>query len=215
MSSNPKEKRSTPIKRSPHKESHDPQLVRELLRRSRVAHVAIDDGGPVVIPVALGTWRNASELLLHGSTASRLFRKLSEGVPACVSIATLDALVLARSSFESSMHYSSLVAFGSARNLEGEEKLEAIIAITEHLFPERSVELRPSTEKELKATSILAFPLDDFTLKVSNGEPKDPEEDLSLPVWAGIVPIKEVIGTPRAAKNLDPKIPVPDYITRW
>jgi hypothetical protein len=99
--------------------------------------------------------------------------------------------------------------------LEGAEKEEALIALTEHLFPERSQELRPSTEKELKATSILSVPLDDYTVKVSNGEPKDPEEDLSLPVWAGIVPIHQVIGEPRAAKNLNPEIPIPDYINRW
>ncbi len=207
--------RSTPIKRSPHKGSANREDLLDILKRSRVAHVAIDDGGPVVIPVAVSPWHDGSELLLHGSTASRLFKKLSEGAPACVSLTILDALVLARSSFESSMHYKSLIAFGSAHSLEGPEKEEALIALTEHLFPERSQELRPSTEKELKATSILSFPLDDYTVKVSNGEPKDPEEDLSLPVWAGIVPIHQVIGEPRAAKNLDPKIPAPDYIKRW
>ena len=215
MSGNPGEKRSTPIKRSPHKESHDREHLIEILDRSRVGHVAIDDGGPVVIPVAVAPWRDASELLLHGSNASRLFKRLSEGVPACVELTILEALVLARSSFESSMHYKSLVAFGSARALENSEKEEALIALTEHLFPERSKELRPSTEKELKATSILAFPLDDYSIKVSNGEPKDPPEDLTLPVWAGIVPIHEVIGEPRPAKNLDPKIAAPDYIKRW
>lgn len=215
MSGNPKEKRSTPIKRSPHKGSENREDLLEVLHRSRVGHVAIDDGGPVVIPVAVAPWRDGNELLLHGSTASRLFKKLSEGAPACLSLTILEALVLARSSFESSMHYKSLIAFGSAHSLEGAEKEEALIALTEHLFPERSQELRPSTEKELKATSILSFPLDDYTVKVSNGEPKDPEEDLSLPVWAGIVPIHQVIGEPRAAKNLNPEIPIPDYINRW
>lgn len=215
MSGNPKTKRATPIKRSPHKGSERREDLLDILKRSRIAHVAIDDSGPVVIPVAIAPWRDGSELLLHGSTASRLFKKLSEGAPACVSLTTLDALVLARSSFESSMHYKSLIAFGSARSLDGSEKEEALIALTEHLFPERSKELRPSTERELKATSILALPLDDYTVKVSNGEPKDPEEDLSLPNWAGIVPVHQVIGEPRAAKNLDPRIPAPEYIKRW
>lgn len=215
MTGNPEERRSTPIRRLPNKESHDREHLLEILDRSRIGHVAIDDGGPVVIPVAVAYWHDATELLIHGSTASRLFKKLSEGVPACISLTILEGLVLARSSFESSMHYKSLIAFGSARRLEGQEKEEALLVLTEHLLPERTNELRASTTSELKATSILAFPLDDFSIKVSSGDPKDSEEDVALPIWAGVVPIREIFGEPRPARDLDPSIPVPDYIKRW
>lgn len=215
MTGNPNGKRATPIKRLPQKESRDRDVLMEILHRSRVAHVAIDDGGPVIIPVAVAPWRDGSELLLHGSTASRLFKKLSEGSAACISLTVLEGLVLARSAFESSMNYKSLIAFGSARNLEGAEKEEALRALTEHLFPERSAELRASTEKELRATSIVAIPLDDYTIKVSDKEPEDPEADLKERVWAGVVPIHQVLGEPVPASNLDPEIKVPDYIKRW
>ncbi len=215
MAGNPSEKRATPVKRIPHKESHDRKDLLEILSRSRVAHVAIDDGGPIILPVAIAPWKEGNELLLHGSAASRLFRKLSEGAPACVSLTILEGLVLARSAFESSMNYKSLIAFGSGRSLEGVEKEEALLALTEHLFPERTKELRDSTEKELKATTIIAFPLDDYTVKVSDKEPEDPESDLSERVWAGVVPVDQVLGTPIPASNLDPSIPLPGYIERW
>ena len=215
MAGNPSEKRATPVKRIPHKESHDRKDLLEILSRSRVAHVAIDDGGPIILPVAIAPWKEGNELLLHGSAASRLFRKLSEGAPACVSLTILEGLVLARSAFESSMNYKSLIAFGSGRSLDEGEKEEALLALTEHLFPERTKELRDSTEKELKATTIIAFPLDDYSVKVSDKEPEDPESDLSERVWAGVVPVDQVLGTPIPASNLDPSIPLPGYIQRW
>ena len=215
MAGNPSQKRATPVKRLPHKESHDRRDLLEILHRSRIAHVAIDDGGPIILPVAIAPWRDGNEVLLHGSAASRLFRKLSEGAPACISLTVLEGLVLARSAFESSMNYKSLIAFGVGRTLEGSEKEEALLALTEHLFPERSQELRVSSEKELKATTIITFPLDDYTVKVSDKEPEDPESDLKERVWAGVVPIAQVLGEPIATSNLDPSIPLPGYIDRW
>jgi nitroimidazol reductase NimA-like FMN-containing flavoprotein (pyridoxamine 5'-phosphate oxidase superfamily) len=215
MAGNPSQKRATPVKRLPHKESHDRRDLLEILHRSRIAHVAIDDGGPIILPVAIAPWRDGNEVLLHGSAASRLFRKLSEGAPACISLTILEGLVLARSAFESSMNYKSLIAFGVGRTLEGSEKEEALLALTEHLFPERSQELRVSSEKELKATTIITFPLDDYTVKVSDKEPEDPESDLKERVWAGVVPIAQVLGEPIATSNLDPSIPLPGYIDRW
>lgn len=215
MAGNPSQKRATPVKRLPHKESHDRRDLLEILHRSRIAHVAIDDGGPIILPVAIAPWRDGNEVLLHGSAASRLFRKLSEGAPACISLTILEGLVLARSAFESSMNYKSLIAFGVGRTLEGSEKEEALLALTEHLFPERSQELRASSEKELKATTIITFPLDDYTVKVSDKEPEDPESDLKERVWAGVVPIAQVLGEPIATSNLDPSIPLPGYIDRW
>lgn len=204
----------TKVHRAPHKQVFEPAVARRILERAIIAHVAITiDNQPYCIPVSYAPY--GDELLLHGSSASRLFKTLSEGAPACVTITLVDALVLARSSFESSMHYQSLMAFGSARLLSDEEKRPALQALTDHLFPERRNELRKSTEKELKATTIVAFPLNEISVKISNGQPDDPDSDLEANVWAGILPITSTYGTPIPAMNLRPGIAVPEYISRW
>ena len=204
----------TRVRRAPHKQVFEPEAARRILERAIIAHVAVViDGAPFSLPVACAPFND--ELLLHGSTASRLFKVLMDGAPACVSITLIDALVLARSSFESSMHYQSLIAFGSARALNDGEKLPALMALTDHLFPERRAELRPSTEKEIKATAVLAFPLTEISIKVSNGQPDDPESDLNSDVWAGILPITSHYGLPKPAENLRTGIPIPEYISRW
>lgn len=204
----------TKIHRAPHKQVFESEATRRILERAIIAHVAIsDDNQPFCLPVACAPF--GDELLLHGSNASRLFRILMDGARVCVTITLIDALVLARSSFESSLHYQSLMAFGSARELEGDEKRSALQALTDHLFPERRSELRESTEQELKATAIVAFPLNETSIKVSNGQPDDPESDLASNVWAGILPISTIYGTPIPAGNLQAGISVPDYISRW
>lgn len=204
----------TQIHRAPQKQVFDPEIVRVILARAISAHVAIAlDGQPYALPVVCAPY--GDELLLHGSNASRLFKALMAGTPACVTITLVDALVLARSSFESSMHYHSLMALGSARTIDEEEKRLALQALTDHLFPERRKELRKSTDQEIMATAILAFPLTEISVKVSSGEPDDPESDLDADVWAGIVPISSVYENPIPAKNLKPGIAVPEYIARW
>ncbi len=204
----------TKIHRAPHKQVFEPEVARRILERAIIAHVAISlDGQPYCLPVVCAPY--GDELLLHGSNASRLFQALSEGAPACVTLTLVDALVLARSSFESSMHYQSLMALGSARLLDDDEKRLALQALTDHLFPERRAELRQSTEQELKATSVVAFPLNEISIKVSGGQPDDPESDLGSNVWAGILPISSDYGTPIPADDLRPGIAVPEYISRW
>ena len=204
----------TKVRRAPHKQVFEPGEVRRILDRAIVAHVAVtDQNQPYCLPVACAPF--GEELLLHGSTASRLFKSLASGTPACVTITLVDALVLARSAFESSMHYESLMALGKARSLEGQEKRTALCALTAHLFPERVNELRDSTEQELKATSVLAFPLNEISIKISNGQPDDAESDLDSDVWAGIVPVSTNYGTPISADNLKSGIIVPEYISRW
>ena len=204
----------TKVHRAPHKQVFDPAEARRILERAIIAHVAISiDNQPYCLPVACAPF--GDELLMHGSTASRLFKTLAEGAPACVTVTLVDGLVLARSSFESSMHYQSLMAFGSARLLNEDEKRPALQALTDHLFPERRSDLRKSTEKEIKATTIVAFPLNEISIKVSNGQPDDPESDLEANVWAGVLPITSTYGTPIPAMNLRPGISVPEYISRW
>jgi nitroimidazol reductase NimA-like FMN-containing flavoprotein (pyridoxamine 5'-phosphate oxidase superfamily) len=204
----------TKVHRAPHKQVYEPAAVRRILERAIVAHVAVSiDGQPYCLPVACAPY--GDELLLHGSTASRLFKTLSEGAPACVTITLVNGLVLARSSFESSMHYESLMAFGRARLLSEDEKRPALQSLTDHLFPNRRAELRPSTAKEIKATAIVAFPLNEVSGKVSEGQPDDPESDLGANIWAGILPITSSYGIPIPAANLRSGIDVPEYISRW
>lgn len=204
----------TKVHRTPQKQVFDPEVARAIIARAIVAHVAITfHGQPYTLPLACAPY--GDELLLHGSNASRLFKELLDGTPACVTITHIDALVLARSSFESSMHYQSLMALGSAREIEEDEKRRALQALTDHLFPERRAELRKSTEKEINATAIVAFPLTEISIKVSNGQPNDSGLDLDSDIWAGILPLTLTYGVPIAADNLRPEISVPDYITRW
>lgn len=204
----------TKVHRAPHKQVFDPAAARRILERAVIAHVAICvDGQPYALPVSCAPY--GDELLIHGSPASRLFKELTAGTPACVTVTLVDGLVLARSAFESSMHYQCLMAFGSARLLEGEEKSAALEVLTDHLFPERRSELRESTEKEVNATTIVAFPLTEISIKVSTGQPDDPESDLESNVWAGIIPITSTYCAPVPAANLRPGIKTPDYISRW
>lgn len=203
------------IHRSPHKERTDEAAKEAILKRAIVAHVGITiDDQPYVLPVLCAP--HSGELLLHGSTASRLFKALASGVPACVTITLIDGLVMARSTFNSSMHYQSLMAFGAGRELtELDEKRPALQALSDHLMPNRRTELRKSTEQEIKATSIVAFPLDQVTIKVSDYDPRDDKADLDTPVWAGVVPMETIYKTPRAAEDLKFDLPAPDYIKNW
>jgi nitroimidazol reductase NimA-like FMN-containing flavoprotein (pyridoxamine 5'-phosphate oxidase superfamily) len=204
----------TKVHRAPVKQVYEPAAMRRILERAIVAHVAISiDGQPYCLPIACAPY--GDELLMHGSTASRLFKSLSEGAPACVTITLVDGLVLARSSFESSMHYESLMAFGSARLLNDAEKRLALESLTDHLFPGRRIELRQPTVSEIKATTVVAFPLNEISIKVSKGQPDDPESDLGAEVWAGILPITSTYGTPIPAENLRSDIKVPEYISGW
>lgn len=204
----------TRIRRLPQKAVDERTALYSILDSALIAHIAIVDGGqPYALPI--GCARDGERLLLHGSTASRLFKTLSSGAPCCASITLLDGLVMARSAFESSMHYRSAMILGRCEKLVGAEKQRALDVITEHFLPGRLAELRNSTEQELKATSVLALPLVEFSVKVSAGEPDDLPQDLESPIWAGIVPMVHLWGRPRAAVNLDPGIAPPDYLDQW
>lgn len=199
----------TKIKRVPDRASYDLNLRNQILDQSVLAHVAIVDesGQPFVIP--MGFARDGERLLLHGSTASRLMKLLASGVPACVEITILDGLVFARSAFESSMNYRSVIAIGNAKILEGEEKEKALEILTEKLFPGRNSEVRPTKSDELRATTIVQFPLDETSVKVRTGPHDDRPEDLNLPIWAGVLPLKKVALAPIAGDENAEKLPVP------
>jgi uncharacterized protein len=192
----------TRIRRLPEKAVDDPAVLHAILDEARVVHVGFADaaGRPVVIPT--GAARDGDRLLLHGSTGSRLFRRLAEGAEVCATTTLLDGMVLARSAFESSMHYRSAMVFGVARELKGEEKLAGLRVMSEAWLPGRWDTLRAPNARELAATMVLALPLDEWSVKVSDGPPEDPEEDLDAPVWAGVLPIVTAYAEPVPAPDL-------------
>lgn len=189
-----------------------------ILDAGLLAHVAHQgDDGPVLTPLAYA--RDQDRLLMHGSRASRTMRALASGVPAVVNVTLLDGVVLARSLFESSMHYRSVTAFGSAIELPDDEVDEALRVMSEHMLPGRYADARHPAPQELKATLTIAFPLDEIAVKISDGEPLDTDEDRADPrvaaLWAGIVPIESRWGTPRVDDRTLPGTPAPDYIASW
>ena len=186
-----------------------------MLDAGRVAHVGLvgEGGQPYVLPVAYA--RHGDVVLVHGSTASRLFRRLATGAPACLTVTLLDGLVVARSVFESSMHYRSAMVLGAADVVDDEGKVAALERISEHLMPGRWADARRPSRKELAATMVLALPLTEWSVKVSAGPPEDPPEDLDLPVWAGVVPLREVLGAPVPAPDLRVGTAAPAYVRTW
>jgi hypothetical protein len=198
----------TQLTRLPDKAVTDRAALDQLLDTSRVGHVGlVDDGHPVVIPTAIA--RDGDVVLLHGSTGSRWMRALAAGIPACLTVTALDGLVVARSAFESSLHYRSAVLFGRCVPVEGDEQRRALDVLVEALLPGRSAEVRPPTRKELAATLVLALPIERWSLKVSAGWPEDEPSDIAGPAWAGVVPIAERAGVPRPAPDLRAGIAVP------
>ena len=197
----------------------DGAVLRQVLDAGLVAHVAVHDdtGQPYVIPVAYA--RRGDEVLFHGSSGSRLFRSLAEGQPTCLTVTLLDGMVLARSAFESSMNYRCAMVLGVATRLAGNDELDALRVITEHLLPGRWDEARQPTAKERAATITLSLDLSECSLKISEGLPEDDPADLVDPVysriWAGTVPIHESFGDPITDDHTPVGVPVPSYISGW
>jgi uncharacterized protein len=205
----------TAVRRLPEKQVHERAALDAVLDAGLVAHVAVPgaDGQPFVLPVAYA--RDGDAVLFHGSTASRLFRSLADGAPTCLTVTLLDGLVLARSVFESSMHYRSAMVLGVATVLEGDDKLRGLERVSEHLMPGRWADARQPNRKELAATLVLTLPLAEWSLKVSDDPPEDAAEDLALPVWAGVLPLRETYGEPTAAPDLSRDLDVPGYVRDW
>lgn len=183
----------TSVRRLPELQVDDPAVLHGILDAGTVAQVAIvQDGQPYAIPVAYG--RSGSSVLFHGSTGSRLFRTLAGGAPCCFTVTLLDGLVLARSAFETSMHYRSVMALGRCTVVE--DKAPALRTISEHIAPGRWAVVRPPSRKELAATLVLALPLTEVSVKVSAGPPGTSPEDAGYDVWTGVVPFRVERGEP-------------------
>jgi len=205
----------TQVKRLPKRGAYDRETVFRILDEAFVCHVGfVADGQPYVIPTNYG--RVGEILYLHGSAASRMLRTLSEGIPVCVTATLIDGLVLARSAFHHSVNYRSVVVLGTARLVEDPaEKMEALRLFTEHIMKGRWDEIRQPTEQELKATTVLAVPLQEVSAKVRTGGPVDDDEDYELPIWAGVLPLPVLPGAPIADSRLKAGIPAPENVTKY
>ncbi len=186
----------TRLVREPDRAVYDREAAYRILDEGFLCHVGfVSDGQPFVIPTSYG--RNADKLYIHGSSASRMLRNLKEGIPVCVTVTLLDGLVLARSIFNHSMNYRSVVILGKATLVDDPaEKLEALRLLSEHIIPGRWADSRQPNERELKATSVLRLPIEEFSAKVRSGPAIDDEEDYSFPTWAGVVPLTIKAGVP-------------------
>jgi nitroimidazol reductase NimA-like FMN-containing flavoprotein (pyridoxamine 5'-phosphate oxidase superfamily) len=193
------------------KASTDRAGLDALLDSTRIGHFAVvgDDGAPAVIPTMVV--RDGDRVLAHGSTGSGWMRRLATGVPTALGVTAYDGVVVARSAFESSIRYRSAVVFGRCSPMS-EDKERFLDLVTEALIPGRSAEVRRPTKAELAATLVLALPLDDWSLKISAGWPEDEDDDVAGPAWAGVVPVREVYGSPLAAPDLRGDIEVPPSV---
>jgi nitroimidazol reductase NimA-like FMN-containing flavoprotein (pyridoxamine 5'-phosphate oxidase superfamily) len=205
---NPGGTERTKLNRISYKASHEVSDLYSVLDSNLVAHVAlVQDGRPLVIPMAYG--RVDDIIYLHGSSGSRLMRLLENEPEVCVSITELTALKVARSTFNSGMHYRSVVIFGRASLVSDEKKDEALNALSDAMIPGRVAEVRASTKKELAATVIVSLPLDECSVKISVNEVDDDEGDLNQGTWAGIVPFVTTIGEPIPADEEAAGLEVP------
>ncbi len=202
----------TQVRRLPKRAVYDREAVYRILDEGLVCHVGfVADGQPVVIPTGYG--RKGNTLYIHGSAASRMLRNLAKGVEVCVTVTLLDGVVLARSAFHHSMNYRSVVILGAATVVEDEAtKREALRVFTEHIAPGRWREVRPPRQNELKATTVLAILLEEVSAKVRTGPPLDDEDDYTLPVWAGVLPLRLKPEQPVADSRLSAAIEVPGYV---
>ncbi|MFZ0437426.1 MAG: pyridoxamine 5'-phosphate oxidase family protein, partial [Candidatus Sulfotelmatobacter sp.] len=194
---------------------YDREAAYRILDEGFLCHVGfVAEGQPFVIPTSYG--RKDASLYIHGSAASRMLRQMKDGVPVCVTVTLLDGLVFARSIFNHSMNYRSVVILGKATLVDDpKEKLEALRLLSEHILPGRWADSRQPNERELKATSVLRLPIEEFSAKVRQGPVVDDEEDYSFPTWAGVVPLEMKTGEPIDDTRLDAKIGVPAYVRQY
>jgi hypothetical protein len=204
------------LRRKRERGSYDRAVIDSILDEGLIAHLAVSDehGQPYVLPTMHA--RSGDVVYCHGSAASRTLRAMQGGAPACLTVTLLDGLVLARSVMHHSANYRSAVVLGTARLVdEPAEKLDALRAIVEHIVPGRWAEARHPTESEMKATSVLALPIDESSAKIRTGPPSDDEEDYELDVWAGVIPISSSPGRPESDPRLSPGIAVPSYASSY
>jgi len=205
----------TRVVREPQRGVYDRESIYKILDEAFVCHVGFSmDGQPYVIPTLFA--RVGDAIYFHGSAASRMLRNLSQGISVCLTVTLTDGFVLARSVFNHSMNYRSVVALGKAGLVDAPgEKLEALHAFTEKIIRGRWNDARQPNEKELKATNVLRLPLTEVSAKVRTGPPTDDDPDYELPVWAGVIPLQLTPGAPIRDERCDASIPTPAYAANY
>ncbi len=203
------------VRRLPELAVTDRDQIFALLDAMQLCHVGlVDQGQPFVIPTLYV--RVGDEVVLHGSVASRMARHVRSGEPVCVTATEVDGLVLARSAFETSMNYRSVVVLGTGRELtDPDERLVALRAISEAILPGRWDDVRPPSDVELRQTMLVAVRIEQCSAKVSDGHPADPEDEWAMPVWAGRVPLRRAADAPEPSPDLRPGVEEPDYLRTW
>ncbi len=192
--------------------SQDADALHQLLDSSLLGHVGFvtEDGQPFVLPIAIA--RDGDDVLLHGSTGSRWLRLIGQGIPVSLAVTELDALVVSRSAFESSMRYRSAVLFGRCAVLDDAQKVRALDLLTDHLIPGRTAEIRRPRPKELAATLALRLQVEDFTIKIAQEWPDDPDDDVAGMAWAGVLPKRTGYAEAWPAPDLADGIELPDSV---
>lgn len=204
----------TRIRRLPERAVEDLGVIHAILDEGFVCHAAYVIGGrPVVIPTLYA--RDVDRLLLHGSNSMGLARAVRSGSPLSVAVTLVDGLVVARSAFNSSANYRSIVVHGHGRLLEDDEKRAGLDVVLDKVLPGRRADLRPSTDAELAQTSVIELGLDEVSAKVRSGGPGDDDGDMELEVWAGVVPFHLEPGEPIPAEDLRPGLEIPDYLRSY
>ena len=209
-----KQKRNT-VKRAPKRGSYDKDTIYQIIDESLLCHVGfVVDGQPFVIPTVHA--RLGDDLIFHGAKASRLLKHLQAGHPVSISMALLDGLVLARSAFNHSMNFRSVVLFGSGRPIDDDaEKNEALRGLTEQVVPGRWAEVREPNQKELNATAVAAVAIESASAKMRSGPPIDESSDYDLPIWAGLLPLRQQALEAEPDPKLTHSLPVPDSVKKW
>lgn len=202
------------LKRLPERGAYDRETVYSILDEGMVCHVGICvDGQPFVLPMAYA--RAGDRLLIHGFGGGRLVRALKDGAEVCVTVTHMDALVLARSAFHHSMNFRSVIVFGTAKLIDGDEaKTKAFREFFEFLIPGRWDDVRPPAPKELAQTAIVEVALDECSAKIRTGPPVDDEADYELSTWAGLIPFELTPQPPQADPKLDDGVVLPNYLKK-
>jgi nitroimidazol reductase NimA-like FMN-containing flavoprotein (pyridoxamine 5'-phosphate oxidase superfamily) len=201
----------TTVRRHSERGVYDRETIHRILDEGLLCHVGfVHDGQPFVIPTLYA--RIGDILYFHGAVANQMLGSLATTLPVCVTVTLIDGLVMARSHFSHSANYRSVVILGSARDVtDRAEKLASFEALVEHVARGRWGDARQPTEAEIKATRVLALPIEEASAKIRTGPPKDDPEDLELPVWAGVIPLAMVAGEPISAEGVPASVDTPEY----
>lgn len=202
------------VRRLPDRGHYDRDTIYGILDAGLICHVGfVVDGRPFVIPTLHA--RDGDTLLLHGASTSRMLKLAAGGAELCVTVTCVDGLVLAKSAFNHSVNYRSAVIFGRGTLVDEESaKMRALAAFTERILPGRWDDARPPSAVEMKATSVIAVSIENASAKVRTGGPHDDAEDESLPIWVGVVPLRQAASAPVSA-DYGPPVSAPDYLSEY